>query len=82
MSLYLTGTGMPPPEKHRYYICELKWNTWECKRQEKPDSPYEKSVDALASQVVPVRKEIPSFFDQLLLAQSLRKPVAIKPPTS
>jgi len=72
------ATGAPPPEKYRYYVCELKWNAWECKRNENPNELYIKSNDALVSQLIPINKQIPKFFDPLILSYKTQKPVKMR----
>lgn len=75
-ALPLFGTGAPKSEKYRFYTCELKATSWECQKGNKiiPNS--------IATQLIPIESWIPTFIDPLLLSHRLKKPVAIKPPTS
>ena len=68
----------PPPEKYRYYVCELKWNAWECTRNEFPFEKHELSRGAFVSQLIPINKHIPKFFDPILLSYKTKKPVVLK----
>ncbi len=65
-------------DKYRYYVCELKWNAWECARNHHPEEVYEKSKNAFCSQLIPISTWIPKFFDPLVLSYKTKKRILIK----
>ena len=70
--------GKKPEEndRTRFYACELKWNNWECRRTEQ--KTWTPKPDTIATQLVPVSKWVPEFFDTAFISYKLRKPVLIK----
>lgn len=75
-SLFTTLFGGKKPDRTRFYACELKWNTWECRRtQQKLWTP---KADTIATQLVPIDESIPEFFDVAVISYKLRKPVLVK----
>jgi hypothetical protein len=72
-----TLSGSPRDEKFRYYVCELKWNVWECAKSEAPSAPHTLSKGALCSQLIPIANWTPKFFDPLVLGYKLKKPILI-----
>lgn len=75
---YVAGTGLPSPEKYRYYVCELKWNTWECNKKEHPNEIHQLTSGALASKLIPIDKRTPKILDPLILSLKTRIPVKMR----
>lgn len=70
--------GKKPEQKDptRFYACELKWNTWECRRTQEKN--WSAKPDTLVTQLVPVSNWVPEFFDPAVVSLKLRKPVLFK----
>ena len=67
--------GGKKPDRTRYYACELKWNTWNCKRtHEKNWTP---ESDTLVTQLVPVNDAYPQWADKAIIFYNLQKPVRV-----
>ncbi len=65
-------------EKYRYYLCELKWNAWECCRTETPHEIKDHAPSTLVTQLIPVVKWMPKFVDPLVLSYKTKKPILMK----
>lgn len=69
----------PDPEsnkKHRFYACELKWNSWHCTPTE--EKIWNPNPSTLATHLIPVNKWVPEFLDAAVISLKLQKPVLVK----
>lgn len=61
-----SGIGKPkePSSSESYYVCELLWNGWSCKKTNDVTNVIQKSNEAFCSKLIPVPGYVPTIFEK------------------